>query len=224
MIKILSIFFKSKKNSISLLIAVVMITLLYVLYLETSQSQTIQKHFFGAGFVTIPSLIFFLYYFNVLFSNSYFRFLHINISRKAFFSFIFYLILSLSIIVTTAIIAIYFILNTIYFNGVEANMILFKNISYLLILNVFLCCLSFVINSVTTSLWVLFFTIFYFLFEDLLALLLENNNFGVLVNALPQRNALRVFSSPNPEYFYLLPFVYIAFLVLFIRFKNYRLL
>lgn len=223
MFKIASIFFISKKNILSLLITIIAIVLLYILYLETSHSRNIINHFFGAGFVTIPILSFYLFYFNNLFRNNYFRFLNLNVSKISFFKYIMNSVLFLSILITIFCVLIYTILNFIYFKNIAFNFLLLKNIIYLFILNVFLSSLSFLINSYTTNFWMFLGTIFYFLFEDMLVLYLNQNEIN-LSNFLPQQNFLNIFLDSELQNTFLIPFIYITFLIVLIYKKNYRIL
>lgn len=221
--KIAIIFFTSKKNILSLLITISLIISLYILYLETSSSKNIKTHFFGAGFLTIPLLSFYLFYFNNLFRNNYFRFLNLNISKINFFKLIINQILFLSVLITILILTIYFSINYIYFKEIILNNLVFKNILFLFFLNLFLCLLSFFINSNTTSFWAFFGVIFYFLFEDLFVLFLKKNSI-LIYDFLPQQNFINVFKSENLNFFFIIPLIYFIILSLLIFKKNYKLL
>ena len=223
MFKIASIFFISKRNILSLLITIVTIVLLYILYLKTSHSKNIVNHFFGAGFVTIPILSFYLFYFNNLFRNNYFRFLNINVSKISFFNYLLNLVLFLSALVTIFCVLIYITLNFIYFNHNIFSFLFLKNIIYLFIFNFFLSSLSFLINSYTTNFWIFLGTIFYFLFEDMLVLYLKQNEIN-FSDFLPQQNFINIFLDSGLQKTFLLPFIYIALIITLIYKKNYRIL
>ncbi len=223
MYKIATQFFTSIKNILSLLIATLLIGLLYVLYLETSHSANLNNHFFGASFVTIPALSFFLFYFNTLFRNNYFRFLKINVRTASFFRYSFYIIFFLTSVLTIVSLFIYFILNWVYIEGFSLSSLDIKNAIYLFVFNLLLCSLSFLINSFTTSFWAFFAIIFYFFFEDFLVLFLKNNNL-LFSDYLPQKSLIDIFRSTDIHFIYIVPFIYIGALALFIYKKNYRLL
>lgn len=223
MFKIASIFFISKKNILSLIITIITIVLLYILYLETSHSKNIANHFFGAGFVTIPILSFYLFYFNNLFRNNYFRFLNINVSKISFFNYILNSVLFLSILITIFCVLIYITLNLIYFNDIILSFLFLKNIIYFFLFNFFLSSLSFLINSYTTNFWMFLGTIFYFLFEDMLVLYLKQNKIN-LSDFLPQQNFINIFLDSGLQNTFLIPFIYIALIVILIYKKNYRIL
>lgn len=223
MIKIATVFFSTKKNVISLFIAFTLIVLLYTLYLETSNGSKINNHFFGATFVLVPITSFYLFYFNGLFRNNYFRFLAINIRESSYFRFIFQLIGFLAILTSSVSVLLYFILNFIYFKEIQFTFLLVKNIAFLFLFNFFLSCLSFLINCLTTSFWAFFAVIFYLLFEDWLVIFLKNKNIA-LAEYLPKKNILDVFSSQNFNIFYIIPFLYIFILSFLIFKKNYKLL
>lgn len=223
MFKIASIFFIANKNLVSLIITIIIIVILYILYLETSLSKNIVNHFFGASFVTIPIVSFYLFYFNYLFRNNYFRFLNLNVSKINFFSYIINSILFLSILITIISIFIYSTLNYIYFNNIYFNFLLLKNIIYFYIFNLFLSSLSFLINSYSTSFWMFLGAIFYFLFEDMLVLFLKQNKIN-LSDFLPQQNFINIFLDSEWQKTFFIPFIYITFIVILIFKKNYRIL
>lgn len=224
MIKNLTIFTGSKKNLISLGITSILICSLYVLYLEVTQDKAAPDHFFGAGFVTIPSLAFFLYYFNGLFRHHYFRFLILNVSKNNFYSYIFKSITALSLMITVVSAVIYFLLNLIYLKQLHLDILLLKNLIVLFLFNFILCSISFIINSFTTSFWAFFLAIFYFLFEDMMVLYLAKKGMPTVTNFLLQNNFLHIFSSSKVDGHYLIPLFYLFFTGIFIGIKNYKIL
>lgn len=223
MFKILPVLFSSWRFIISLVLTNILIVLLYLLVLDTSSNTAIETRFFGAGFVTFPSLIFYLHYYNAIFRNSYFRFLNLNLSEKAFFNYLFTLLLTLSAIITICCLAIYGITNSIYFGSVTVDAIFTKNLIYLVLLQVLLSSVSFIALSISTSIWLFAAIIFYFLLEDTLIVLLELKvkSLAFIGDYLPLESFSNVFISTSFDWFYFIPVLYILITSLIIYKKNY---